>query len=164
MLNDTSVASAGSHIRTCRRIRNSKKIATIRDFHQNICVDPTNMSSNLSFVHCIDYLMTRSESGCLGETKSGEVLIFTAVYDARTRKQAERIVFFFFFFFFTKQSMYARTLKRVSKTLKGEKKGGYVFHLLQLYRPTCLGFVCLFVCLFIYFFFILNTHSRQRSK
>ena len=41
MLNDTSVASAGSYIRTCRRIRNSKKIATIRDFHQNICVNPT---------------------------------------------------------------------------------------------------------------------------
>ena len=42
MLNDASVASAGSYIRTCRRIRNSKKIATIRDFHQNICVNPTN--------------------------------------------------------------------------------------------------------------------------
>ena len=41
MLNDTSVASAGFYIRTCRRIRNSKKIATIRDFHQNICVNPT---------------------------------------------------------------------------------------------------------------------------
>ena len=41
MLNDTSVASAGSYIRTCRRIRNSKKIATIRDFHQNICVNST---------------------------------------------------------------------------------------------------------------------------
>ena len=41
MLNDTSVASVGSYIRTCRRIRNSKKIATIRDFHQNICVNPT---------------------------------------------------------------------------------------------------------------------------
>ena len=41
MLNDTSVASAGSYIRTCRRIRNSKKIATIRDFHQNICVNLT---------------------------------------------------------------------------------------------------------------------------
>ena len=41
MINDTSVASAGSYIRTCRRIRNSKKIATIRDFHQNIWVNPT---------------------------------------------------------------------------------------------------------------------------
>ena len=41
MLNDASVASAGSYIRTCRRIRNSKKIATIRDFHQNICVNST---------------------------------------------------------------------------------------------------------------------------
>ena len=41
MLNDTSVASAGSYIRTCRRIRKNKKIATIRDFHQNICVNPT---------------------------------------------------------------------------------------------------------------------------
>ena len=43
MLNDASVASAASYIRTCRRIRNSKKIATIRDFHQNICVNPTIM-------------------------------------------------------------------------------------------------------------------------
>ena len=41
MLNDTSVASAGSYNRTCRRIRNSKKIATIRDFHQNISVNST---------------------------------------------------------------------------------------------------------------------------
>ena len=41
MLNDASVASAGSYIRTCRRIRNSKKIATIRDFHQNMCVNST---------------------------------------------------------------------------------------------------------------------------
>ena len=41
MLNDASVASAGSYVRTCRRIRNSKKIATIRDFHQNIRVNPT---------------------------------------------------------------------------------------------------------------------------
>ena len=44
MLNDASVASAGSYVRTCRRIRNSKKIATIRDFHQNICVNPTKRS------------------------------------------------------------------------------------------------------------------------
>ena len=43
MLHVASVASAGSYIRTCRRIRNSKKIATIRDFHQNICVNPTIM-------------------------------------------------------------------------------------------------------------------------
>ena len=48
MLNDTSVASAGSYIRTCRRIRNSKKIATIRDFHQNICVNPTTLLGGLS--------------------------------------------------------------------------------------------------------------------
>ena len=41
MLNDTSMASAGFYIRTCRRIRNSKKFATIRNFHQNICVNPT---------------------------------------------------------------------------------------------------------------------------
>ena len=43
MLNDASVASAGSYIRTCRRIRNSKKISTIRDFHQNICVNSTRI-------------------------------------------------------------------------------------------------------------------------
>ena len=33
LLNDASVASAFFHVRTCRRVRNSKKIATIRDFH-----------------------------------------------------------------------------------------------------------------------------------
>ena len=33
LLNDASMASACSYVRTCRRIRNSKKIATIRDFH-----------------------------------------------------------------------------------------------------------------------------------
>ena len=49
MLNDTNVASAGSYIRTCRRIRNSKKIATIRDFHQNVCVNPTNTRIRLAF-------------------------------------------------------------------------------------------------------------------
>ena len=38
MLNDTSVASAGSYIRMYKN-PNSKKIATIRDFHQNICVN-----------------------------------------------------------------------------------------------------------------------------
>ena len=54
MLNDTSVASAGSYIRTCRRIRNSKKIATIRDFHQNICVNPTSMYVVFCKIdHCI---------------------------------------------------------------------------------------------------------------
>ena len=65
MLNDTSVASAGSYIRTCRRIRNSKKIATIRDFHQNICVNPTRLQCaqnkvirfilNKDFVYHIDH-------------------------------------------------------------------------------------------------------------
>ena len=44
MLNDASVASAGSYVSTCRIIRNSKKIATIRYFHQNICVNPTSMA------------------------------------------------------------------------------------------------------------------------
>ena len=54
MLNDTSVASAGSYIRTCRRIRSSKKIATIRDFHQNICVNPTTSSGNTSKTYSFD--------------------------------------------------------------------------------------------------------------
>ena len=39
MLNDARVASAGSYVGTCGRIRNSKKTATIRDFHQNMCVN-----------------------------------------------------------------------------------------------------------------------------
>ena len=33
MLNDARVASACLHVRTCQRVRNSKNIATIRDFH-----------------------------------------------------------------------------------------------------------------------------------
>ena len=33
LLNDANVASACFYVRTCRRVRNSKKIATIRDFH-----------------------------------------------------------------------------------------------------------------------------------
>ena len=33
LLNDASVASACFYVRTCRRVWNSKKIATIRDFH-----------------------------------------------------------------------------------------------------------------------------------
>ena len=33
LLNDASVASACFYVRTYRRVRNSKKIATIRDFH-----------------------------------------------------------------------------------------------------------------------------------
>ena len=33
LLNDASVASACFYVRTCRRVRNSKKIATIPDFH-----------------------------------------------------------------------------------------------------------------------------------
>ena len=33
MLNDARVASACLHVRTCQRVRNSKHIATIRDFH-----------------------------------------------------------------------------------------------------------------------------------
>ena len=33
LLNDASVASACFYVTTCRRVRNSKKIATIRDFH-----------------------------------------------------------------------------------------------------------------------------------
>ena len=33
LLNDASLASACFYVRTCRRVRNSKKIATICDFH-----------------------------------------------------------------------------------------------------------------------------------
>ena len=33
LLNDASVASACFYVRTCRRVRSNKKIATIRDFH-----------------------------------------------------------------------------------------------------------------------------------
>ena len=42
MLNDAIVASAGSYVGTCRRIKTPKKIATIRDFHLYVCINPTN--------------------------------------------------------------------------------------------------------------------------
>ena len=41
MLNDARVASACSYVRTCRRVRNSKQIAIIRDFHVYIRVNST---------------------------------------------------------------------------------------------------------------------------
>ena len=50
MLNDNddvSMASAGSYFRTCRRIRKSKKIATIRDFHLYICINPTHLFQSI---------------------------------------------------------------------------------------------------------------------
>ena len=57
-------------------------------------------------------------------------LVFKGGYDAHTRKHIKRVIFF-------QQSMYTRTLKRVSKTTKfGEKRGVF-------FNPqncdTCLG-------------------------
>ena len=66
MLNDASVASAGSYVRACRRIRNSKKIATIRDFHQNICVNPTNkigLTYNIFILASDGVILSRALSG-----------------------------------------------------------------------------------------------------
>ena len=45
MLNDARVASACLYVRTCQRIRNSKNIATIRDFQVYIRVNSTTMAS-----------------------------------------------------------------------------------------------------------------------
>ena len=50
MHNDASVAPSGSSLRTCSRIRNSKKIASIRDFHLSICINPTVLSEAASFI------------------------------------------------------------------------------------------------------------------
>ena len=52
MLNDASdsVASAVFSFRTCRRIRNSKKITSIRDFHISICINPAILSEANSFI------------------------------------------------------------------------------------------------------------------
>ena len=41
MLNDARVASACLYVRTCQRVRNSKNIATIRDFQVHIRVNST---------------------------------------------------------------------------------------------------------------------------
>ena len=79
MLNDASVASAGSYVRTYRRIRNSKKIATIRNFHQNICVNPTIRSELCS-------CSTRAE--------------YLRLPDMIDRSQILKSFFFFFLFFF----------------------------------------------------------------
>ena len=50
MLNDVIVASACSYARTCQRVRNSKKIATIRDFRVYIRVNSTKRDfANITF-------------------------------------------------------------------------------------------------------------------
>ena len=41
MLNDARVASACLYVRTCQRVRNSKNIAAIREFHVYIRVNST---------------------------------------------------------------------------------------------------------------------------
>ena len=41
MLNDARVASACLYVRTCQRVRNSKNIATIRDFQLHVRVNST---------------------------------------------------------------------------------------------------------------------------
>ena len=45
MLNDARVASACLYVRTCQRVRNSKNIATIRDFQVYIRVNSTKKKS-----------------------------------------------------------------------------------------------------------------------
>ena len=44
MLNDARVASACFYVRTCQRVRNSKNIATIRDFQVHVRVNSTILS------------------------------------------------------------------------------------------------------------------------
>ena len=55
LLNDASMASACSYVRTCRWVRNSKKIATIRDFHLPgpfLCLSTRLKPSPLFARHC----------------------------------------------------------------------------------------------------------------
>ena len=55
LLSDASVASACSYIRTCRRVRNSKKIATIRDFYlpgSFFCLSTTLIHYTLEYSKC----------------------------------------------------------------------------------------------------------------
>ena len=59
MLNDARVASACSYVRTCRRVRNSKKIATIRDF---ICLHPRQLDYEMGPLRTIQ---ERRENGVI---------------------------------------------------------------------------------------------------
>ena len=80
MLNNASVASAGSYVRTCRRIRNSKKIATLRDFHQNICVNPTMWDMML-----LNYVRLKGKQCLIGKSHriDDEIQLFiNIVFDA----------------------------------------------------------------------------------
>ena len=77
MLNDTSVASAGSYIRTCRRIRNSKKIATIRDFHQNISVNSTTNGFDPNFINNFIFV----ELSLFKDTSSKITLDFDKIFE-----------------------------------------------------------------------------------
>ena len=53
MLNDARVASACLHVRTCQRVRNSKNISTIRDFHlpSSFFCSSTRLSSLYPLLH-----------------------------------------------------------------------------------------------------------------
>ena len=76
LLNDASVASACFSVRTCRRIRNSKKIATIRDFHLpgsflclstrltwfGMCYQDFVLAGALTFVHQMGWLLPSMRS------------------------------------------------------------------------------------------------------
>ena len=62
MLNDARVASACLYVKTCQRVRNSKNIATIRDFQVYIRVNSTIMQL-FNFVDLPDVLY---ESNTIG--------------------------------------------------------------------------------------------------
>ena len=91
MLNDASVASVGSYVSTCRRIRNSKKIATIRDFHQNICVNPTsNWTSNLQKITSILHFL-RNLTSDDSEIKPWEISTSKSIDDVANSKRHHRL-------------------------------------------------------------------------
>ena len=68
LLNDASVASACFYVRTCRRVRNSKKIATIRDFHlpgSFLCLS-TRLFGKVVFQILAEIEMTQNENWLFG--------------------------------------------------------------------------------------------------
>ena len=65
MLNDARVATACLHVRTCQRVRNSKNIATVRDFQVHVCVNST-MVFDSGYIYGVNFIAKfRCQSGFL---------------------------------------------------------------------------------------------------
>ena len=64
MLNDTRVASACLYVRTYQRVRNSKNIATIRDFQVHVRVN----STRILFDKYLDHMLVKFEQNRMVRT------------------------------------------------------------------------------------------------